>query len=781
MWNFCFRRLKFTLKCIIILAASDFACFSQIYNSSVKEKFNFPENYILTEKIYLQSDRNAYVTGENIFFKAYYFLNGTFEKDSVSRIVYIDLVDNNGQSHTSGKYPIENGMANGNLSIPQGLASGYYTVYAYTKWMMNFNKDCFFCKKICIINPDSEIKILRKNLSDNEDIQLHFYSEGGYLSAGANNKISVSATDYSGEILEKRVKILDQNNNLIAEFQTPGNFDFKPEQGNEYKAIIAKNDDSQLVYKLPGTSNFGIKASFNQSIDGNIIIEVELTDENSADNKGLTILLENNGLIYMQKDVEFLNNKYNAVILKRELMEGFNLLYIKNKKDKIIYKKAFINKLNDDFRIEVSLNKEIYHAREKADIKIKTKTAFSILKNTHISVSVAKSDFLNQDTSNVSDYLDYSCNSHQWTENVSINGQSEILFKINCDSVQHSSEIVYLPEISGFIISGTILSTQTNKPIPNVNLYLSTLSNYIDVQNAISKQDGKFYFLMNEKVKNSDFIIQPADIDLTDYKVILDKVFFSEYPSDDINILKENKFSKKFFEELLINYQIEKQYNPNPKTADKIRDPSTLFYGKADSSYNFQKFIDLPTFEEYFIEIFSRTKIVKGENGKQIKVSYLDNSAELNLSPLLLVDGIPVFDVDKFLSISPLEIDKVDIINNNYIIGGIVYGGIIHLFTKKKNFAGLIDTKNLTFSEFRGYSEDNKFTELKYPDEIAYNSRKADYRNTLYWNPEIKTDENGEANISFYTSDEKGKFLITIEGVGERGEIGSKRIILEVE
>jgi hypothetical protein len=337
-----------------------------------------------------------------------------------------------------------------------------------------------------------------------------------------------------------------------------------------------------------------------------------------------------------------------------------------------------------------------------------------------------------------------------------------------------------LPETSGFIISGTILFSQTNKPIPNVNIYLSTLSNYIDVQNAVSNQEGKFYFLMNEKVKNSDFIIQPADIYLKDYKVILDKGFTSD-PSDDIDMLRENKFSKKFLEELLINYQIEKQYNPNPQKANEIQDCSKIFYGKADSSYSFQKFIDLPTFEEYFVEIFSRTKIVKGENGKQIKVSYLDNSAELNQPPLLLVDGVPVFDVDKFLSISPSEIDKVEIINNNYIIGGIVYGGIIHLFTKKKNFASLIDTKNLTFNEFNGYTKENKFREIKYTDGIALNSRKADYRNTLYWNPEVTSDENGEANISFYTSDEKGKFLITIEGVGASGETGSKKIILEVE
>ena len=606
MRKFCFRHLKLTLKCIIILAASEFACFSQIYNSSVKEKFDFLENYVLNEKIYLQSDRNAYVTGENIFFKAYYFLNGTFDKDSISRIVYIDLVDKNGQSQTSGKYPIENGMANGNLSIPQGLTSGYFTVYAYTKWMMNFDKNCIFSKKIYIINPESEIEILKKNQSDDEKIQL------------------------------------------------PG----------------------QLDYQLPGTTKSGIKASLNHK---------------------------------------------------------------------------------DKFQIETWLNKEAYHSRQKVDLKLKTKNADYNLKNTHISVSVAKSDFLSQDTSNISDYLNYD------------------------DSVQHSSEIIYLPETSGFIISGTILSTHTNKPIPNVNIYLSTLSDYIDVQNSVSHQDGKFYFLMNEKVKNSDFIIQPADIYLKDFKLNLDKVSASEYPSDDKDILRENKFSKKFFEELLINYQIEKQYNPNRQTAGVIRGYPKLFYGKADSIYSFRKFIDLPTFEEYFVEIFSRTKIVNGKNGKQIKVCYSDNSADLNQSPLLLVDGIPVFDVVKFLSISPSEIDKVEIINNNYVIGGIVYGGIINLYTKKKNFAEHIDTKNLTFSEFKGYSEKYNFTPFNYPDEIAHNSKKADYRNTLYWNPEVKTDENGEANITFYTSDEKGKFLITIEGVGESGETGSKKIILEVE
>ena len=138
--------LLFALNCSIIFSVSEIVSFSQIYSSSINEKFNFQEEYNLGEKIYLHLDRGAYVIGENILFKAYYFLNGTFQKDSISRIAYVDLVDENGQVQANGRYPIENGMANGNLSIPQGLTSGYYTIYAYTKWMMNFGKDSFFSK-----------------------------------------------------------------------------------------------------------------------------------------------------------------------------------------------------------------------------------------------------------------------------------------------------------------------------------------------------------------------------------------------------------------------------------------------------------------------------------------------------------------------------------------------------------------------------------------------------------------------------------------------------------
>jgi hypothetical protein len=647
--------------------------------------------------------------------------------------------------------------------------------------MMNFGSDCFFNKRIYIVNPENEIKVLKENQLNDENARLHFYAEGGYLNVNEENTISVLATNYFGEILNKNVKILDQDNNLIAEFQTPGHFDFIPTQNKEYKAIITREDGTQLISKLPKAIASGIKVLIDHLSNENLRIGIELTDVNNPDCKELKILLENDGLVYKQIEVKFSNNKCDVDIYKKDLIKGFNLLYIKNKNGQIIYKNAIINRLNYELQIDAVLNKEAYHKRERVDIMVKTKALDNNSKNVHLSVSVAKSDLLNIDTCRIPNYLNDSYKKHNYIERAALNGQSDKLFNLYSDTIKPYSEITYLPETSGFIISGTILSKQTNKPIPNANIYLSTLSNFIDVQNFISKKDGKFYFLMNEKIKNTDFVIQPADTSLKDFEVVLDKEFATDYPSDDFDILRENRFNKNFLNELVISHQIEKQYYSNIQFNDEKHGQATIFYGDPDLSLDFQKYIDLPTFEEYFTEIFTRTKIEKSENGKQIKLEYLKNRVELDKPPLILIDGIPILNVNKFLSIPPSEIDKVEIIYDYYVLGRTTYGGIFHLYTKKKNSASLIDTKNLSFYKFVGFTGLNKLREINYTDENDLKSRKADYRNTLYWNPEIVTGENGESTISFYTSDEKGEFLITIEGVGENGDTGSKQMVLEVK
>jgi hypothetical protein len=48
-----------------------------------------------------------------------------------------------------------------------------------------------------------------------------------------------------------------------------------------------------------------------------------------------------------------------------------------------------------------------------------------------------------------------------------------------------------------------------------------------------------------------------------------------------------------------------------------------------------------------------------------------------------------------------------------------------------------------------------------------------DYRNTLYWDPDIKTDKTGRATVEFYTSDEISEYVLMIRGFSPDGLGGS--------
>ena len=48
-----------------------------------------------------------------------------------------------------------------------------------------------------------------------------------------------------------------------------------------------------------------------------------------------------------------------------------------------------------------------------------------------------------------------------------------------------------------------------------------------------------------------------------------------------------------------------------------------------------------------------------------------------------------------------------------------------------------------------------------------------DYRATLYWNPSVTTDKNGNATIEFFNSDTAKQMQLSIEGMSSNGILGS--------
>ncbi|HRQ49391.1 MAG TPA: hypothetical protein PLR74_02580 [Agriterribacter sp.] len=81
--------------------------------------------------------------------------------------------------------------------------------------------------------------------------------------------------------------------------------------------------------------------------------------------------------------------------------------------------------------------------------------------------------------------------------------------------------------------------------------------------------------------------------------------------------------------------------------------------------------------------------------------------------------------------------------------------------------------KKFKMTMIKGYYQSKAFYEPNYDTE---DRSLPDNRNVIAWNPEVITDANGEAVISFFCSDIQARFTGIVEGVGQGGLLGSAAV-----
>ena len=99
-----------------------------------------PEKVLpVQEKVYLHFDNNCYFLGDTIWYKAYVVLADDNTPEPLSRILYVELLNEQGYLMERQQLQInKSGQADGCFAICDTLFAGYYEIRAYTKWMLNF-------------------------------------------------------------------------------------------------------------------------------------------------------------------------------------------------------------------------------------------------------------------------------------------------------------------------------------------------------------------------------------------------------------------------------------------------------------------------------------------------------------------------------------------------------------------------------------------------------------------------------------------------------------------
>jgi hypothetical protein len=123
--------------------------YSICQNKKVLAIESFPQ-----EKVFAHTNSNFFITGEEILFKIYCLNSSENTMSTISKIGYIELVDENNNSVFKQKLRLKNGEGNGAIFINQELKTGTYKFIAYTQWMRNSHT--FFEENIFIVNPFSD-------------------------------------------------------------------------------------------------------------------------------------------------------------------------------------------------------------------------------------------------------------------------------------------------------------------------------------------------------------------------------------------------------------------------------------------------------------------------------------------------------------------------------------------------------------------------------------------------------------------------------------------------
>ncbi len=90
------------------------------------------------EKVYLHMDNTSYFLGDTIWFAAYTRQTNNDQPSKISRVLYVELYNQDGYMMERKLVPMVNGHGHGSFALSKEYYGGFYELRAYTRWQLNW-------------------------------------------------------------------------------------------------------------------------------------------------------------------------------------------------------------------------------------------------------------------------------------------------------------------------------------------------------------------------------------------------------------------------------------------------------------------------------------------------------------------------------------------------------------------------------------------------------------------------------------------------------------------
>lgn len=333
-----------------------------------------------------------------------------------------------------------------------------------------------------------------------------------------------------------------------------------------------------------------------------------------------------------------------------------------------------------------------------------------------------------------------------------------------------NDRLQFLPELRGELVSGKVVSKETDEPLANAAIALSIPGKAYVLDIASTDNNGRFYFNLNGDYDGENAILQLLD-DKRDGVIGIKAHSSGNYTALNFAPFRIDSDMRSIIEQRSIHSQIENAYSEvRQDSIVPIAANYPFFYNKSFDMYDLDDYTRFPTVRETFIEVVQHASI-RSLNEKSV-FNVLPNNPQLSsfYPPLVVVDGILVQDHNAIIDYGAKNIKRILIFREKYFYGSRGYQGALVFETLNGDFFQRMYKRNTRIIElFKPQPKKEYFNQDYHSENSLESSHIPDYRYQLLWRPNIELDI-PEKSIEFFTSEVTGKFEIRLEGFTDTGK-----------
>ena len=749
------------------------------------------------EKLYLHLDQPVYLSGETVWFKVY-AVEGTASRPlALSSVAYVELLDARNHAVRQTKVALHQATGQGTLTLPATLAAGSYTVRAYTSWMRNFGPETYCHTSITVINTAVASGATAQDSA--AAYEARFFPEGGNLVRGLPGRVAFQVTDKAGRGVAASGRVLNSRGQVVASFQTLraglGSFSLTPAATPEtYSAVLTLPNGQPLTRQLPPAFEQGYVLALTQPDTTHLTLTVLA---HPARTETVYLLAHSRQHVAVATRLTLTDGQGTLTLDRRTLRAGVSHFTLFTAEQRPVCERLYFQPPAAPLALSARADQPQYAGRSRVQVQLGA-PGLAAATGASLSLAVYRLDSLNTGrpaaidralwlTSELAgpvedpDYYFTATgpSAREATDNLLLTqGWSRFRWEDVLAATPPVRE--FAPEPYGLVVRGR-LSTKANTPATiGTMAYLSSPSRLVRLGQANSDAQGLIQFELSDFTGPHDLILQTDPAWASSLNLALLDPFSARFASGRPPAFGLQRRFAADYAHRHLQAQVQEAFARPARFGPEPID-SAAFYGKPSEKYLLDKYTRFKTMDEVLREYVPGVIVRIRKDGYHLIVVDKVNKSALQNNPLVLLDGVPLFNMDKVMALDPLKIQQLEVVDSRYFHGTAVYEGIVSLTTYKGDLDGLDLDPHALVQQYEGLQHQREFYAPRYDTPQAAQSRLPDLRNLLYWNPALHLTGPETKTVEFYTGDQAGRYLVVLQGLAADGRSGSRSFVLEVK